>query len=40
MSRPDISNPVRALARYSHNTSKTHWSQGLKILRYMFGTQT
>ncbi|CAN0502454.1 unnamed protein product, partial [Discosporangium mesarthrocarpum] len=40
MSRLDISNPVRALARYSQDPSKTHWHQGIKILRYLLGTRT
>ncbi|CAN0483281.1 unnamed protein product [Discosporangium mesarthrocarpum] len=40
MSRPDISNPVRALARYSQDPSKAHWHQGIKILRYLLGTRT
>ncbi|CAN0509955.1 unnamed protein product, partial [Discosporangium mesarthrocarpum] len=40
MSRPDISNPVRALARYSQDPSKAHWHPGIKIPRYLLGTRT
>ncbi|CAN0264959.1 unnamed protein product [Discosporangium mesarthrocarpum] len=40
MPRRDISNPVRALARYSRDPSKTHWHQGINLLRYLLGTRT
>ncbi|CAM9393311.1 unnamed protein product [Discosporangium mesarthrocarpum] len=40
MSRLDVSSPVRVLARYSQDPSKTHWPQGFKILRYLIRTRT
>ncbi|CAN0343883.1 unnamed protein product [Discosporangium mesarthrocarpum] len=40
MSRTDISNPVRALPRYSQDPSKTHWHQGIMTVRYLRGTRT
>ncbi|CAN0507749.1 unnamed protein product [Discosporangium mesarthrocarpum] len=40
MSRPDISNPVRALTSYHQDPSKTHWHQGIKTQRYLLGTRT
>ncbi|CAN0467301.1 unnamed protein product, partial [Discosporangium mesarthrocarpum] len=32
MTRPDVSNAVRALARYSHDPSGQHWTGALRIL--------
>ncbi|CAN0501938.1 unnamed protein product, partial [Discosporangium mesarthrocarpum] len=40
MTRPDISNAVRALARYSHDPSEQHWTEALQILRYLCASRT
>ncbi|CAN0424727.1 unnamed protein product [Discosporangium mesarthrocarpum] len=40
MTRPDVSNAVRALAHYSHDPSEPHWSGALKIPIYLHGTRT
>ncbi|CAN0511650.1 unnamed protein product, partial [Discosporangium mesarthrocarpum] len=40
MTRPDILNAVRALARYSHDPSEQHWTGALQILSYLYGSRT
>ena len=37
MTRPDISNAVRAVARYSHNPTGRHWKAVMKIMAYLHG---
>ena len=37
MTRPDISNAVRAVARHSHNPTDRHWKAVLKIMAYLQG---
>ena len=39
MTRPDISNAVRAVARHSHNPTERHWKAVLKIMAYLHGTR-
>ena len=39
MTRPDISNAVRAVARHSHNPTERHWRAVLKIMEYLHGTR-
>ena len=39
MTRPDISNAVRAVARHSHNPTDGHWKAVLKIMTYLHGTR-
>ena len=39
MTRLDISNAVRAVARYSHNPTDKHWKAVLKIMAYLHGTR-
>ena len=39
MTRPDISNAVRAVARHSHNPTDRHWKAVLKIMAYLHGTR-
>ena len=39
MTRPDISNVVRAVARHSHNPTDRHWKAVLKIMAYLHGTR-
>ena len=39
MTRPDISNPVRAVAPHSHNPTDRHWKAVLKIMAYLHGTR-
>ena len=39
MTRPDISNAVRAVARHSHNPTERHWKAVLKIMEYLHGTR-
>ena len=39
MTRPDISNAVRAVARYSHNPTGRHWKAVMKIMAYLHGTR-
>ena len=39
MTRPDISNAVRAVARHSHNPIDRHWKAVLKITAYLHGTR-
>ena len=38
MTKPDICNAVRAVARHSHNPTERHWKAGLKIMEYLHGT--
>ena len=38
MTRPDISNALRAVARHSHNPTDRHWKEVLKIMAYLHGT--
>ena len=37
--RPDVANPVRAIARHSHNPSPRHWKGLRKIMGYLKGTR-
>ena len=39
MTRPDISNAVRTVARHSHNPTDRHWKAVLKIMAYLHGTR-
>ena len=39
MTRPDISNAVRAVARHSHNPADRHWKSVMKIMAYLHGTR-
>ena len=39
MTRPDISNAVRAVARHSHNPTDRHLRAVLKIMAYLHGTR-
>ena len=39
MTRPDISNAVRGVARHSHNLTDRHWKAGLKIMEYLHGSR-
>ena len=39
MTRPDISNAVRAVACRSHNPTDRHWKAVLKIMAYLHGTK-
>ena len=39
MTRPNISNAVRAVARHSHNPTDRHWKAVLKIMAYLHGTR-
>ena len=38
MTRPDISNAVRAVERYSHNPTDRHWIAVRKAIAYLYGT--
>ena len=38
VTRPGISNAVRAVARHSHNPTDRHWKAVLKIMAYLHGT--
>ena len=40
MTRPDISNVVRAVARHSQNPTDRHWEAVLKIVAYPHGTSS
>ena len=40
MTRPDIANAVREVARHSHNPSAAHWSAAFRIMEYLKGTRT
>ena len=39
MTRPDISNAVRAVARHSHNPTDRHWKAVRKTMAYLHGTR-
>ena len=39
MTRPDISNAVRAVACHSHNPTDRQWKTVLKIMAYLHGTR-
>ena len=39
MTRQDISNAVRAVARHSHNPTDRHWKVVLTIMAYLHGTR-
>ena len=39
MSRPDITNAVRAVSRHSNSPAETHWKAVLQIIRYLLGTK-
>ena len=39
MSRPDIANAVRAVARHSHDPTARHWKTVLMITEYLVGTK-
>jgi len=39
MTRPDIANAVRAVARHSHNPTERHWKAVLKIIEYLLGSK-
>ncbi|CAN0417780.1 unnamed protein product [Ascophyllum nodosum] len=39
MSRPDITNAVRAVSRHSNNPAERHWKAVLQIIRYLLGTK-
>ena len=39
MTRPDIVNAVRAVARHSHNPCERHWKAAVKILAYIKSTR-
>ena len=38
MTRPDIANAGRAVARHSHNPCERHWKAAVKILAYLNST--
>ena len=39
MTRPDIANAVRAVARHSHNPTERHWKAVSKIIQYLLGSK-
>ena len=39
MSRPDIANAVRAVARHSYDPTARHWKAVLMIIEYVVGTK-
>ena len=39
MSRPDITNAVRAVSRHSNSPAERHWKAVLQIIRYLLGTK-
>ena len=39
MSRPDITNAVRAVSRHSNSLAERHWKAVLQIIRYLLGTK-
>ena len=39
MSRPDITNAVRAVSRHSNSPAEIHWKVVLQIIRYLLGTK-
>ena len=40
MTRPDIANAAREVARHSHNPSATHWTAARRVMQYLRGTRT
>ncbi|CAM9220034.1 unnamed protein product [Pylaiella littoralis] len=40
MTRPDITNAVRAVARYAHSPTARLWKSIRKILAYLNGTRS
>ena len=40
MTRPDITNAVRAVARYAHEPTERLWQAIMKILSYLNGTRS
>ncbi|CAM9414580.1 unnamed protein product [Discosporangium mesarthrocarpum] len=39
MTRPDISNSVRSLAKYSQDPSEEHWKGAIQVLQYLHGSR-
>ena len=39
MTRPDIANAARAVARHSHSPCERHWKAAVKILAYLNSTR-
>ena len=39
MSRPDITNAVRAVSRHFNNPAERHWKAVLQMIRYLLGTK-
>ena len=39
MTRPDITNAVRAVARQAHDPAERHWRAVCKIISYLNGTK-
>ena len=39
MTRPDIANAVRAVARHSHSPTERHWKAVLKIIEYLLDSK-
>ena len=39
MSRPDITNALRAVSRHSNSPAERHWKAVLQIIRYLLGTK-
>ena len=39
MSRPDITNAVRAVSRHSNSSAERYWKAVLQIIRYLLGTK-
>ena len=39
ISRPDITNAVRAVSRHSNSPAEKHWKAMLQIIRYLLGTK-
>ena len=39
MTRPDVANAVREVARQAHDPAPRHWKAALKILQYLKGTR-
>ena len=39
MSRPDITNAVRAVSRHSNSPAERHWKAVLQIIRYLLATK-
>ena len=40
MTRPDITNAVRAVARYAHEPSERLWQAIMEVLSYLNGTKS